>query len=104
MVELNNNDIFELIELLRNCARGHGYLLAVHGSLERDIDLLAVPWSDNCLETDKLVDSLAKLVEEKYGDISLIPCDHNKPHGRKAWAIFFGKEIYIDLSVIPVIE
>lgn len=32
---------------LRKVARSCGYALAVHGSMERDLDLVAVPWVDN---------------------------------------------------------
>ena len=31
---------------LAEIAREHGYALAVHGSLARDFDLIAVPWRE----------------------------------------------------------
>jgi hypothetical protein len=36
-----------LLPALREVARRFGYALAVHGSLEWDIDLVAVPWCEN---------------------------------------------------------
>ena len=33
-----------LIEPLRAVAREHGYALTEHGSMQRDIDLVAIPW------------------------------------------------------------
>jgi hypothetical protein len=36
-----------LIGPLREVARSKGYVLAVHGTLIRDIDLVACPWIEN---------------------------------------------------------
>lgn len=33
-----------LIGPLRDIAREHGYALSVHGSVARDIDIVAIPW------------------------------------------------------------
>jgi hypothetical protein len=38
-----------LIEPLRAVARSLGYALTVHGSLVRDIDLVAVPWTSDAV-------------------------------------------------------
>jgi hypothetical protein len=100
---MDNKDIFEfVIGPLRNCAEERGYTVAIHGSLSRDIDLIAIPWESKCCKADELVDSFGNIMAEKFGEISIIPCNHQKPHGRRAWAIFFGKETYIDLSVMPL--
>src|SRR4030043_57561 len=34
-------------EHLKQIAREYGYNLVVHGSMNRDIDLIAIPWIDN---------------------------------------------------------
>ncbi len=34
-------------------ARRHGYALAPHGSLQRDLDLIAVPWSEEAAAPSK---------------------------------------------------
>jgi len=48
----------ELIEPLKEVARSHGYALAVHGSMTRDFDLIAVPWSLNCSDRNTLARDL----------------------------------------------
>lgn len=83
---------------LREVARQHGYALALHGSLVRDLDLVAIPWTDEAGEPDALV----RAIVERCG--ALVPGDNPtpKPHGREAWTILFGDGGgYIDLSVMP---
>lgn len=94
-----------LIEPLRVVARSHGYALAVHGSLARDIDVVAVPWTAEAVEAEALVAALAAEVERVNGHVYFRDRDKNpteKPHGRRAWAIHLGGGPYIDLSVMPL--
>ena len=79
-------------------AREYGYAIAVHGSLQRDLDLIAVPWSEVATDDETLVLAIARMV----GGFIL---DHEramaKPHGRKAWTIHMGAGLWIDLGVMP---
>lgn len=36
----------KILPKLREVARSHGYALGLHGSMTRDFDLIATPWSD----------------------------------------------------------
>lgn len=65
-----------LLPALTRAAKSNGYALAVHGSMRRDLDLVAVPWPGT-------------------------QDPAQKPHGRLAWAIHLGGGPYIDLSVMP---
>ena len=40
---MNTTD--KIITKIRQIARKHGWAIGVHGSLKRDIDLIAVPWT-----------------------------------------------------------
>ncbi len=79
-------------------AREYGYAIAVHGSLQHDFDLVAVPWSEVASDADTLL----KAICEVTGGFML---SHEKatqkPHGRLAWIIHLGAGLYIDLSVMP---
>jgi hypothetical protein len=88
-------------------AREHGYSLTYHGSVARDIDLVAVPWSPYQVSDAATVAEAIRLAAEKSS-----PCkfafesatDKNpteKPHGRLCWAFHLGAGPYIDLSVMP---
>jgi len=94
----------ELIEPLRVVARGQGYALAVHGSLARDIDVVAIPWTEEAVDAPALVAAIVAEVERVNGHAYMRDRDANpteKPHGRRAWSIHLGGGPYIDLSVMP---
>ncbi len=84
-------------------ARELGYALCIHGSMTRDLDLVACPWTDDAAPAEELVYALR---DEVHGAIE--PADvadpTGKPHGRLAWRIHCGGGPYIDLSVMPRLE
>ncbi len=91
-----------LIDPLRAIARSHGYALATHGSLARDIDLIAAPWVENVSEPQMLAEAIRAEVERIIGhaflDAYVFPL--RKPHGRLCWSFHLGGGPYIDLSVM----
>lgn len=89
-------------------AREHGYALAVHGSMARDFDLIAAPWTEDAASAEVLIEA----IRERIGgfivnDPAADPADfsrHNpqlRAHGRLGWAIQLGGGPYIDVSVMP---
>lgn len=93
-----------LLVLLRPLARAHGYALALHGSMERDLDLIAVPWIVEADSAEVLVETVRGAVNGYITDGIDVPT--LKPHGRRAWAIRPlddnpAGDLYIDLSVMP---
>lgn len=77
-------------------ARALGWCLALHGSLRRDCDVLAVPWVEGACPAKDLVAALALAVE---GFVSDGTPDTAKACGRRAWTIHFGGP-WIDLSTV----
>jgi len=125
--ELAARELYErLITPLRAAARLHGYALAVHGSLARDIDLIAVPWRPTVSAPAALVEAIRVTAEDITGHTAYIRNDQGadprdftkrspepKFHGRLAWSIYVkgrphhaggGYHTYIDLSVMPAYE
>jgi hypothetical protein len=85
---------------VREVARFNGYAVAVHGSLKRDIDLIAVPWTDQAIEPDALADKIAGAISGVLGNC-LRREPGEKPHGRVAYIMLHpGFAGEIDLSVI----
>lgn len=105
-----------LIDPLREAAQKGGYALAVHGSLARDIDLIAVPWLPAAVSAEQLVAEIIAVVRAKNDGVAIVltngddPNDETtrnpsrKPHGRLSWSIHLGGGPYIDLSVTPRLE
>lgn len=96
----------ELVALVRE----KGYALALHGTLDRDLDLVACPWTDAAVPAAELAQAVVErigwwkvssdglgLVQEREphmgGPVA-------KPHGRQVWTILYGST-WIDLSVMP---
>lgn len=44
---------------IREAAREHGYAIGLHGSMRRDLDLIAVPWRDGASDRDVLAHAIA---------------------------------------------
>lgn len=88
-----------MIPHITEVARGFGYAIGLHGSMNRDLDLLAVPWIAAAMPAEELVEAIRAAVD---GEIRLESAGELLPHGRKQWTIYFsGHRFYIDLHVVP---
>lgn len=98
-------EVFERLALPRLifAARQHGYALAVHGSRARDLDLIAVPWTELAADADALIAAVkdAASFATGWGHITNGGAREQKPHGRVAVTILASPEVHIDLSVMP---
>lgn len=89
-----------LYPALATLFRSHGYALAVHGSLQRDLDLIAVPWIESPSPPDVVMAEVADRMA-----VRIIGEPTWKVHGRMAWTVSVGfGQCAIDLSFIPVKE
>lgn len=93
--------------MLAEIARKHGYALAVHGSVARDMDLVAIPWTEDAKNMFELINALS---EYASGVMSMMfskaVCLHGpekKPHGRMAWTLTIGNAAVLDVSIVPCI-
>lgn len=75
----------------------HGYALACHGSLARDFDLIAVPWTPAVAP----IETVLKAVTTEYA-VHVVGEPAQKLHGRVAYSISCGfGHCLIDLSFLP---
>jgi hypothetical protein len=92
-----------MLPALREAARQDGYALAVHGSLSRDIDLVAVPWTSRAAAPGWFVEHFVAVAKEHAGGACLAGPPGHKPHGRTAYTVVLADSIpFIDLSVMPL--
>jgi len=101
-----------LYPMLLQIAKDHGYTLAVHGSVHRDLDLVAIPWVEEASEGAALIEAFkdATRTVSTHEDFDHIEPRLNptvKPHGRIAYSLhvtnsgMYGG--YLDISVMPKI-
>lgn len=91
-----------LYPMLAELARVHGYALAVHGSMQRDFDLVAVPWTTAAGDAETLIANFAVALGGTVAprQVGMVGGGEQKPHGRVAYSIYLG-QAYLDVSVTP---
>lgn len=90
-----------IIGPIRLVAHELGYAVAVHGSLVRDIDLVAIPWTKDAANRDDLV----KAICERLGGLRASDGWRSRPHGRWVQIIRIpnlNPDTYLDLSIMEL--
>jgi len=96
-----------ILPAMRRTAKDHGYAITVHGSLNRDIDLVAIPWREHAVcSPEELVTWLVGAIAGITGRCNFMKDWSEKPHGRRATTLLAwcgDNSAHIDLSVMPSI-
>ena len=105
-----------MFEPLKAIALKYGYNLVLHGSLNRDMDLIAIPWQEKLGSIDEMINEYCEYVGGRINS----DVEKDAPHGRKWYVIdiyrgMFEKvpgfvdriyhedpQTYIDISVTPI--
>lgn len=104
-----------VVPIVQKAARKVGYAIAVHGSMNSDLDLVAIPWTEDAVSAEDLFKAVRESCAVFYpqdesdayvkcamGFVVLHPGPPEaKPHGRLAWDLQLGSGARIDLSVMP---
>lgn len=96
----------QIVPVVQELARPLGYAVAVHGSMNRDLDLLAAPWVENPAPPAELHAAIAEALSvysDEYCSQPVFGPDV-RPHGRLSWIIPMMGGAAIDLSVMPAIR
>lgn len=93
----------EIIGPIRLVAHELGYAIAVHGSLKRDIDLVAIPWTSVAVSKELL---LAKICD-RIGGLPTAEGWRKRPHGRFVQIVRLKRCLedggtYLDFSVMDL--
>jgi len=104
---------------LKQIAFKYGYNLVIHGSMNRDMDLIAIPWADELRQHLEMITEMSEFVGGKImiNDDNRLFSD--KPHGRICYVIDIYRggyscngdetkytytedpQYYLDISVTP---
>lgn len=110
-------------ESLKNIALKYGYNLVLHGSLNRDLDLIAIPWQEKIGSHEEMVNEFSEYLDgsvmlhnRKRGDNGEIVGEpySTTHHGRIQYVVNINRECqskhhdgwkdpqyYLDISVTP---
>ncbi len=112
-------------EVAKEIGLTFGYNIVLHGSMNRDLDLIAIPWEQEVGDKKKMLEEIASAIggyilneEEERRNLFRV-----KYHGRECWVININRTIkskfnglvtefiehedpqfYIDISVLPTLE
>jgi len=100
-------------EQLKDIAEHYGYNLVVHGSMNRDLDLIAIPWVDNPKPEQKMIKDFQMYLKgtntvNPEGDVpyTILPGNRhsytislNRGDRHGEWVRFHDREFYLDISV-----
>ena len=97
----------QILPRIREAGKQLGYAIAIHGTMTRDLDLLAVTWVAEAAEPLALVKRIADavggyIIGDKTDELGYVSDEcTEQPHGRMSWNICWGGKVFIDLSVMP---
>ena len=99
---------------LKRIAKRYGYNLVLHGSMKRDLDLLAIQWVDEPKDEFKMIQAFEKHLRGVYSEqkehynFSVLPGNRNSYvidlNRGGAWNNYKDLQYYIDISVIQTIK
>lgn len=98
-------------EALKEIALKYGYNLVIHGSMNRDLDLIAIPWQPLLKPYEEMIQEFTDYLG---GTIELESCTPAY-HGRLWYVINIRRrdkhddykedhQYYLDISVLPVVN
>ena len=101
-------------EHLKDIAKTYGYNLLIHGSMNRDLDLVAVPWVDNPRPEQEMIIEFQEYLTgmtlvRPNGEVHytilpggrhsyVIELNRGDRHGE--WVRFYDSQCYLDISVV----
>lgn len=95
---------------LKEIALKHGYNLVIHGSMNRDMDLIAVPWAETVLPHGPMIQEFADFLGGYIMQLHEGKLCNILYQGRTAYVINLNRDLdkdkkdkayYIDISVTP---
>lgn len=99
-----------LFELIKTDSREIGWCILSHGSMVRDLDIVAIPWIEEAVDVDTLVKQIQQTISTALNGACYRGIPTDKPHHRKAYLFYVNSDElvetpngafpFIDLSVM----
>jgi hypothetical protein len=82
-------------------ARKYGWAVAVHGSMNKDLDLMMMPWVEGAVSADEVIKRISDecFTGNPFQD-SHAMAHREKPNGRVVYTISIWKGTYLDINII----
>lgn len=85
----------------RQAAMDNGWALGLHGSLNSDMDIMAMAWIDDAKPVEEMIEALENCLTEPDKDL-WVPTriSKDKPNNRVVYTIHIFADFYLDVNVI----
>ena len=85
---------------LMNAAMNCGWALGLHGSLSSDMDIMAMPWTEEATTVEDMIKALSNcFTDSPFSESHLIP-SYGKPNNRVVYTICIWADFYLDVNII----
>lgn len=101
-------------ERMKEICKSYGYNLLLHGSMNRDLDLVAIPWTSELGDVNEMLKEVTKFLGGSLETKEVLGDAHFGPQGRlwyiinfqraEQWNEYKDAQWYVDISVIPSME
>jgi len=81
---------------LRQAALDCGWALGLHGSLANDMDIMAMPWTEEAIPAFEMILKLKKCFSDTKIDVSETPM----PNNRTVYTLSIWADFYLDINII----
>ena len=89
-----------ILEDLKKAALNCGWALGLHGSLANDMDIMAMPWTEDATPVEVMIQDLSDcFTENPFKDQHTVP-HYNKPNNRVVYTMNIYADFYLDINVI----
>ena len=86
---------------LRQAAFKCGWALGLHGSLASDMDIMAMPWTENATTADEMIENLKRCLDDGNNPLWDIRKDTtSKPNKRVVYTLPIYADFYLDINII----
>ncbi len=91
-------------EDLKTAALNSGWALGLHGSLSNDMDIMAMPWTEDSVSAWEMIGELCKCFTDAGELRSSVRVSADKPNNRVVYTISIWADFYLDINVIQIPE
>lgn len=103
-VTTNGRAVFyaSMWEDLRKAALSKGWALGLHGSLNSDMDIMAMPWDENASHVHDMLDAICGCFTDRENLLRTLHRTTDKPNNRVVYTLNIWADFYLDINVIEL--
>ena len=82
---------------IKEAAYKCGWAIGIHGSLQNDMDLMAMAWTENATTPDVLIKAISGCFSDNEMKIEVY---YEKPNNRVVYCLNISGDWYLDINIV----